>query len=178
MLYVMRHVCVCEGFGYLKICYLFPSLSLLSPSVPPPPSLVSVTVTSSTSVSITAESGIDAPIALHVRINGSVQVFNNPLQPSVVSGLTPETTYQVEVAVQSFDGIGRYSQPIIINTHNNNGLCFHFNVRIRTFVPTVHVYKHTYLHTYCTYLRIHTEPMYACMYIGIHIYYVRTYVIY
>ena len=126
----MNHITVCVGFGYLKICYIFPFLSLLSPSVPPPPSLVSVAVTSSTSVSITAESGFDAPIAVHVRINGSVQVFNNPLQPSVVSGLTPETTYQVEVAVESFDGIGQYSQPIIINTHNNNGLCFGFIIYI------------------------------------------------
>lgn len=42
---------------------------------------------------------------LCMRTNRSMQVFNNPLQPSVISGFTPETTYQVEVAVENFDGI-------------------------------------------------------------------------
>jgi hypothetical protein len=114
--YLVRVMALRNGGRSAPTC----AVATTGSGVPPPPSLVSVAVTSSTSVSITAESGFNAPIAVHVRINGSVQVFNNPLQPSVVSGLTPETTYQVEVAVQNVDGIGRYSQPIIINTHNNN----------------------------------------------------------
>lgn len=100
----------------LSNSYATGTLSDAAPTLPPQftPVIVSITPYSDSAIVVYSYPGVDVT-AYKGRINGGA-AFTIPSSPAIITGLTPETTYDLELAAENSVGLGAWSAPVNFTT--------------------------------------------------------------